>query len=306
MARLGPFIALLFTTLIWGVAPVFIRTLSLGLGPTDALVIRYTLVALICVGILMVTGGWRIAKADWPRLVMISIVGLFGYSAASVFGFATVPAGIGGLIYATQPLFIAMAAVLLLGEKLTPFVIGGLLLALAGTVLLFWDDLFVGTAGEPLLPGVLLLLVASCVWAFYTVPGKVLFQRYGSLSITAMSMCIATLPILAFASSATIDTLVAMTPGQWFDLLFLAFFSTFIAMIGWNYAAARLPASTTGAFLYLIPVVAVCAGAFMLGETVALSTILGGLLIIGGVAIAQFGPRQRRVRHVDNAVRPGS
>ena len=58
-----------------------------------------------------VTGKWRIARADWPRLLVISIVGVFGYSTASVYGFATVPAGIGGLIYATQPLFIVLLAV---------------------------------------------------------------------------------------------------------------------------------------------------------------------------------------------------
>jgi uncharacterized membrane protein len=97
MAQLKPLFALMLTMLIWGVTPVFLRSLSVGLGPADALVIRYVPVALICIVILIVTGKWRIASADWPRLLVISIIGIFGYSAGSAYGFAIVPAGIGGL-----------------------------------------------------------------------------------------------------------------------------------------------------------------------------------------------------------------
>jgi len=302
MAQFKPFAALLLTMMIWGVTPVFLRSLSVGLGPADALVIRYVPIALICLVILAVTGKWRIARADWPRLLVISLVGLFGYSAASAYGFATIPAGIGGLIYATQPLFIVLLAVVLLGEKLTLYILSGLILAIAGTVLLVWDDLAANTTAQPYLVGMLLLLFACCAWAFYSVPGKVIIQRYGTLSIAPMTLVIGTIPMLALASPATIDTLHAMTSRQWLELLFLAGCSTFTAMFTWTYATARLPASTMGPFLYLIPVIAVCAGALILGETVTLSTVLGGLLILAGVAIAQFGPRLRRVRHEQNAV----
>ena len=302
MARFKPFAALLFTMLIWGVTPVFLRSLSVGLGPADALVIRYVPIALICLVILAITGKWRIARADWPRLLVISLVGLFGYSTASAYGFATVPAGIGGLIYATQPLFIVLLAVVMLGEKLTLYILSGLILAIAGTVLLVWDDLAAGTTSQSYLVGMLLLLFSCCAWAFYSVPGKVIIQRYGTLSIVAMTLVIGTIPMLALASPTTIDTLHAMTQRQWLELLFLAGCSTFIAMFTWTYATARLPASTMGPFLYLIPVIAVFAGALILEEAVTLSTVLGGLLILGGVAVAQFGPLLRRARHEQNAV----
>jgi drug/metabolite transporter (DMT)-like permease len=302
MARFKPFAALLLAMLIWGVTPVFLRSLSVGLGPADSLVIRYVPIAIICFVILAITGKWRIARADWPRLLVVSLVGLFGYSSASAYGFATVPAGIGGLIYATQPLFIVLLAVVMLGEKLTPYMLAGLVLAIAGTVLLVWDDLAAGTTPQAYLVGMLLLLAACCAWSFYSVPGRVIIQRYGTLSITTMALVIGTIPMLALASPATIDTLHAMTQRQWLELLFLAGCSTFIAMFTWTYATARLPASTIGPFLYLIPVIAVFSGALILDEAVTLSTFLGGILILAGVAVAQFGPRLRRVRHEQNAI----
>jgi drug/metabolite transporter (DMT)-like permease len=297
-----PFAALLLAVLIWGVTPVFMRSQSVGLGPADSLVIRYTPVALAWVIVLAMTGGCRIARRDWPRLLVVSLGGLFCYAAAAVYGFAYVPAGIGGLIYATPPLFIALLAVAVLGERLTLSIVLGLILAIFGTVLLLWDDLTSAVPDESYLSGILLLLLACFAWAFYSVPGKVIFQRYGSLPMTAMSTIIATVPILAFASSGTIDTVHNMTQRQWLEVLFLTTCSTFIAMLTWTYASAKLPAATTGLFLYLIPVIAVLAGVLILGETLTWSTMFGGLCIILGVAAAQFGPRMRRVRHEQNAV----
>lgn len=291
MERAKPFAVLLLTMLIWGITPVFLRSQSLGLGPADSLVIRYVPIAIVWIIVLAVTGGWRIARSDWPRLLVISLVGLFGYSAASMYGFAHVPAGIGGLIYATQPLFVALLAVVMLSEKLTPSIVLGLILAVLGTVLLLWNDLTNLDLGWSYLMGAVLLLLACLAWAFYSVPGKAMFQRYGPVPITAMSTVIATLPMLALASPHTIDTLHAMTLRQWLEVLYLAACSTFLAMLGWTYAAAKLPAATIGAFLYLIPVIAVLAGVLILGETVTWSTMLGGLCIILGVAVAQLKRR---------------
>ena len=57
----APSLALLFTVIIWGVGPVFLRTLSVDLGPSDHLAIRYTIVgAHLCGRASPIFGGWRI------------------------------------------------------------------------------------------------------------------------------------------------------------------------------------------------------------------------------------------------------
>jgi drug/metabolite transporter (DMT)-like permease len=298
--RANPYAALLLAVLIWGVTPVFMRSQSVGLGPADSLVIRYAPVALAWIIVLATTGGCRVARRDWPRLLVVSLVGLFCYAAASIYAFAHVPAGIGGLIYATPPLFMALLAVPMLGERLTLPVVLGLILAILGTVLLVWPDLASEVLDKSYLSGISLLLLACLAWAFYSVPGKVIFQRYGAIPMTAMSTIIATAPMLAFASGDTIDTIHNMTLRQWLELLFLTSCSTFVAMLAWTYASAKLPATTTGLFFYLIPVIAVFAGMLFLSETLTWSTMLGGLCIILGVAVAEFGPRVRWGKHGQN------
>jgi drug/metabolite transporter (DMT)-like permease len=111
--------------------------------------------------------------------------------------------------------------VIALGERLTLAMVFGIILAVAGTVLLLWDDLEGEVMNLSYLSGILLILLACFAWAIYTVLGKAIFQRYGSVSMTAMSTIVATLPMFALASGSTIDAIHNMTSQQWLEVLFL-------------------------------------------------------------------------------------
>ena len=130
------FAVMMFTVMVWGVGPVFLRTLSVDLGPSDHLAIRYTIVTAIYGLCLAIFGGWRIERQDWPRLLVISLIGMIGYNIGSAFGFAHVSAGIGSLIIGTQPLLIALMGSLIAKERLTTAALAGLPAGFLGVVLL--------------------------------------------------------------------------------------------------------------------------------------------------------------------------
>lgn len=286
-------LALLFTMAVWGVSPVFFRSLSLALGPGDHLAIRYALVSLLCVAGLTAMGGWRVAKPDWPRLTFIGLA-FVGYNLGSAYGFELIAAGTGSLIIGTQPLLIALLGAVLAREGLTPAALVGLFTGFAGTIFLVWKDL--GVVGDPaqFVMGCLLIFMSSLCWAVYAIVSKPLIQRYGSFNITALSVVLAGIVmILVLARPSTLGTVQAMTAQIWAEMAFLVVFVTFITMITWNYGAARLPAAAAGAFLYLVPIIGVFAGIVILGEPVTPGMLIGGALIMTGVAIAQFGPLLR-------------
>jgi drug/metabolite transporter (DMT)-like permease len=288
--------ALLFTMAVWGLSPVFLRTLSVDLGAAQALVIRYALVAPIFITVLGFAGNWRVCRSDWPRLVLVSLIGMLGYNFGSVYGFELLPASVAGLVIGTQPLLIALFAALIGREPLTPSAILGIVVAFSGTVLLFWDDLSFSGENAELLRGGLLIFLSGSAWAFYVVVAKPLILKYGSLPVSGLSILIATIPMLSLASCETLATAGMMNGAQWGAMIFMVVISTFIASITWNYGAGRLPSATTGAFLYLVPILAVAAGALILGETISANVVFGGILILAGVAIAQFGDRWRMAR----------
>lgn len=285
-------LALIFTMVVWGVSPVFFRSLSLALGPDAHLAIRYLLVGLLFLGVLIATRGWRIERSDWPRLLFVSLAGFTGYNLGSAFGFERINAGTGSLIIGTQPLLIALIGTLAAKERLTPAVILGLAIGFAGIVFLVWKDL--GVQGDPLtfLTGCAMIFASGTCWALYAVLSKPLSQKYGSLPITAASVVITSIAlVLLLGRPATLVTLQAMTLRSWLEMAYLVIFVTGLTMVTWNYGAARLSAAAAGSFLYLVPPLGVVAGALMLGEPVTGGMIIGGTLILAGVAMTQFGGR---------------
>lgn len=283
-------LALTFTMIVWGVSPVFFRSLSLALGPGDHLAIRYGLAGLLFLAVLALTGGWRIAWQDWPRMLFISIIGFTGYNLGSAFGFERINAGTGSLIIGTQPLLIALIGAAAATERLTAAAVTGLLVGFAGIVFLVWNDL--GVTGDPtrFLTGCAMIFTSGTCWAIYAVASKPLSQKYGSLPVTAMSVVITSLALVVMLGRpSTLVTLQGMDLRLWLEMGYLVIFVTVLTMVTWNYGAARVPAAAAGAFLYLVPPIGVLAGALMLGEQVTPGMIAGGALILSGVAIAQFG-----------------
>jgi drug/metabolite transporter (DMT)-like permease len=284
--------AMMFTIIVWGIGPVFLRSLSVDLGPADHLVIRYTIVTVIFALSLAIFGGWRIERRDWPRLLVISLIGMMGYNLGSAFGFAHVTAGIGSLIIGTQPLLIALMGTLIAKERLTVAAIIGLIVGFLGIVLLVWHDLGISNDSWGFLLGSGLIFLSGTAWAIYVVVSKPLIIKYGSFPISALSISLCSLvmvPLLARPS--TITTVINMTPRSWLELGYIAIISTMICSLTWNYAASRMKAAASGAFLYLIPIIGVAAGALILREHVTSGMVMGGALILIGVAIAQFGDR---------------
>ncbi|MFN4142456.1 DMT family transporter [Aestuariivirga sp.] len=282
--------ALLLAMVFWGCSAVFMRTLALSLSPENSLAMRYLFLTLINVTGLAWLGTWRIPKADWPRFLVAGLVGMAGYNWFVNAGFELVPAGIGTLVTMLAPLMIAMLAATLLGEKLTRYVLLGVLLAIAGSLVLFWPEITTAAPSAVSLRGVFYLILCCVGWAIYTIVTQPLLSRHDSFTVTAVTMLIAA-PVMIGAASEPLPELAArLDARQWLEVAYLVLAAGIGGTLLWNYGTKHLSSSAAGTFLYLIPVIAVAAGALVLDEAVTLHVIGGGLLMLAGVAAAQFGP----------------
>ncbi len=282
------FLALAFTILVWGIAPAFVRGFSLATGPADAMVIRMWSVAIAALPLFLVS-GLHIDRQDIPKLLLISMVGMFGYFLGSVFGFTYVPAGFGSMIIAVQPLLIALMAAALGAERMRRNAIIGLLISFAGTIYLFSGNMGAEMKFDDMLKGGLLLLLCDVAWAIYVIYNKPLLIKYGTLKMTALTLFLCGPPALLFLSGTTLQSLISLDGQAIFSLFFLSVIATLMCLATWNYATKYLSATTMGASLYLIPVIAVAAGWLVLGEAASVATLSAGLIILAGVAFAEFG-----------------
>jgi drug/metabolite transporter (DMT)-like permease len=283
-------LALLLTMIFWGSAAVFMRTLALALTPENSLALRYVILSAINVIGLIYLGTWRIPRTDWPRFLVAGLIGMAGYNWFVNAGFALVPAGLGTIITMVEPLMIALLAALLLGEKLNRFIFIGVAIATLGAIVLFWEDLTTTQASSVAPLGILYLMICCLCWAIYTIVAKPLLDRYDSFTVTAITMLIAAPPLIGAANEPLTVLAARLDLRQWAELIYLVLASGIGGTLLWNYGSKHLSGTTAGTFLYLIPVVAVASGALVLAEPVTIFIVLGGLLMLAGVAAAQFGP----------------
>jgi drug/metabolite transporter (DMT)-like permease len=283
-------LALLLTMVFWGSAAVFMRTLALALTPENSLALRYVILSAINVIGLIYLGTWRIPRTDWPRFLVAGLAGMAGYNWFVNAGFALVPAGLGTIITMVEPLMIALLAALLLGERLNRFIFIGVAIATLGAIVLFWEDLTTTQASSVPPLGILYLMICCLCWAIYTIVAKPLLDRYDSFTVTAITMLIAAPPLIGAANEPLTVLAARLDLRQWAELIYLVLASGIGGTLLWNYGSKHLSGTTAGTFLYLIPVVAVASGALVLAEPVTIFIVLGGLLMLAGVAAAQFGP----------------
>ncbi len=290
-SSLLPAAALLLTMVIWGSAAVFLRSTALALTPENSLALRYVALSVINIGGLLLLGTWRIPRSDWLRFLAAGTVGMAGYNWFVNQGFALVPAGVGTIITMIEPLMIAGLAWAMLGERLSRTLFAGLAVSLLGAVVLFAPDLASTSASQLSLTGIAALLVCCVCWALYTIIAKPLLARHDAFTVTAVTMLIAA-PFLIVPASEPLHVLASrLDLRQWLEITYLVIPNGIVGTMLWNYGTKHLSGASTGAFLYLIPVVAVASGALVLGEAITLPIVAGGLLILAGVAIAEFGEK---------------
>jgi drug/metabolite transporter (DMT)-like permease len=177
-------------------------------------------------------------------------------------------------------------------ERFAPRRIAGIALAFAGVVVV----VVLGSGADFSLHGLrgpLLVLVAPLTFALYNVLYKPLLGRYDLPALTAAGCLVGSLLFLPFENSGAIDRFGALSAGSWIALAALGLGATLGGYVTWSIALRGLEPSRAMSYLYCVPPLAVAIGAVFLDEPVTLWLLLGGALVIGGVAVAQRGPARK-------------
>ena len=278
---------------IWGLAPVATRALVLQLAPLPLLVIRMGLAAVIllpwCGPVLRRPGRKYI-----PRLIVAGLLGMVGYNLPVTIGLQWVPASIAGLVLASEPIWLLLLAALFLGERVSRRCWAGALVALAGVAVLAGPGVLSSRGGTRELAGVSLIALGTFLFAAYTLMLRPVSRACGPVPATAASTVAGSLFYAAFAGTVTSGQLSRLPAAAWGELAFLAIGSIVVGMLAWNVAVARLPSQRASLLLYLEPLISVSGAVALLGERISADLVVGGALILGGIAATWMpGPREK-------------
>ncbi len=188
-----------------------------------------------------------------------------------------VASGLAATVCAAMPVFVA-ALVALAGERPTAREWAGLLLGFAGVAVMSVGDL----RATPLAGG--LLVLAPIGWAIGSVLSRRLPLPRGLLS--AATQMITGGAVLGLAGVVTGERWPAVVPGRAIGaLVYLVFAGSIVGFSAYSHLLRHARPATATSYAYVNPVLAVLLGAALAGEHPGPSTLLGGALVIGGVAL---------------------
>jgi drug/metabolite transporter (DMT)-like permease len=240
---------------------------------------------------IFLTGLCRWFLGRWPRLragnflsvAFIAGTGVFLYSYFFFTGLKTVPAGRAAMIVACIPVCLSALCALVYREHFGRVRIFGTLLSLTGvwTVISNGRPLSLFTGGVH--PGDLLILGCVLSWTAYSLGGRAIMRVMNPLEAVTWSCILGSLFLFPWALGHLPQDLAAAGGLQWGCLVFLGVLATGLAYFWYYRAIQAIGPSRAGIFINLVPVFAVVLGMIVLGETVHLSLMAGGVMVISGV-----------------------
>ena len=294
---LGP-LALLGSAIIWGFVPVSTRHV---IGTLDA---GHILLARFLVGALAAVIALGLLRAPAPpkdlilRAAGLGLLGQLGFNVPLAYGIRYVEAGTVALISGTSPVFMALLAVPLLNEHLRGRVIAGLVLSIIGSVVVVIVSGGEVSLGQDQAVGALLILSSAVLWAVYSVIVKPWLGPIPPTSIPMLGSIFGLPLMLPLGISGFSSALGDLDAIGWLAVAQFTTLASVVAPILWAVGLQRGEASRAGMYLYLVPLFGVIAAATLLDEAVGLGTVLGGVLILGGVIVATLPTRQPAARAV--------
>jgi len=228
------------------------------------------------------------------------VAGMFGgvlYGMLAYSGFVFAPAAHASVLMpGSLPLWTALLAVLILGDRITPTRALGLALIVGGDLLVGGSSLLHALDGSGVWRGDVLFILASLVWSTYSV----LVRRY-ALDAVRATIAITALAFVTYVPVYTALLWLHWVPGQvlvapFHDVAFQMFFqgvgSVVISGIAFTKMIQHFGPVRSTMITALVPGLSATSAALFLGEPLVWNLLAGLALVTAGIV---FGVRRSPV-----------
>jgi drug/metabolite transporter (DMT)-like permease len=287
-------VALGIVYVVWGSTYLAIRVVVEDLPPLSSASWRYLVAALLLAAILAVRSGVGRLRATPRELLGCAALGLLlpalGNGLVSVGEHEGTPSGIAALLIAAVPLWVIVYR-RLAGDRPSRRTTLGVLLGFAGLVMLITAS---GIGGEVKVGASLIVMCATVFWSFGSWSTPRLPLPKDAFVLTVYEMLFGSVWLLVFAAARGEHVLPTSAPlDAWLAWGYLVTFGSVVAFTAYVWVLSVAPISLVATYAYVNPVVAVFLGWLILSEAVTLPIVVGGLVVVGAVAIVVSAERQQ-------------
>ena len=233
----------------------------------------------------------RLALPRGRALTGVMIYGVLNFGLSYMFAYwalTEVTAGTAMVILAIVPLLTLILAVV---QRVETFHIKGLvgaLVAVIGVAIVFRESIGVAS------PWALLALLGGAL--SMSEVGIVIkkYPRVHPVVENALGMAIGGGLLLALSLIFSEPWVVPSEPATQLSLLYLIVFGSIFVFVLYLVVLGRWTASGASYVMLIMPLLTIVLGAVILGESVSLSFLAGGALVLAGVYVGAFHPREQK------------
>lgn len=278
---------MLMLCVIWGLQQVVLKATAADIAPVMQIALRSGVAALL-VGLVMLARGERMSLADgtWRPGVVVGL--LFGLEFMLVGeGLRHTSAAHMVVFLYTAPIFAALGLHWRLPvERLGLVQWLGIFLAFTGIAIAFFGRTqSVSPAPGNQLLGDFLGLMAAMAWGATTVVIRSSSLARAPATQTLLYQLVGAFVLLLGMSWATGQAHVNFTPQVWASLAFHSLVVSFASFLIWFWLLRHYLASRLGVFTFLTPLFGIVFGAWLLGERIETSFLVGAAPVLAGIVL---------------------
>ncbi|MCK1804803.1 MULTISPECIES: EamA family transporter [Micromonospora] len=293
--------ALVLVYLLWGSTYLGIRVAVESLPPLISAAMRFAGAAVVLAVVLRLRRGPGALRVPVRRVGSAALIGVLllaggnGLVVLAESGPAgtAVPSGVAALLVATVPLLVVVLRTVG-GDRPRPWTFLGVALGFAGLVVLVLPR--DGVDGVPV-AGALTVVAAATSWSVGSYLSGRIRMPADPFVATVYEM-LAGAAVLALVGVARGElrgfSFAEVTGRSWAALAYLMVAGSLVAFTAYVWLLAHAPISLVSTYAYVNPVVAVALGALFVAEPITSQVLLGGAIIVVGVAVVVSTERPRR------------
>lgn len=281
---------------------IFVR-LAQGSGAPSLTIaaLRLTIAALLLAPFALWRCRAEIGRLSTRDLITAAVSGLFlgAHFATWITSLQYTSVSSSVVLVTLSPLFVALASAVFLRERLTPLTMPGIAIAVAGGVVISLSDAGLASGGSNPAWGNLLAVLGAISIAPHFLIGRRLRQKLSLLAYISLVYGAAAVVLLA-AVFLRGEPLVGLDPQAYLWITLLAVLPQLVGHTSFNWALGFLPATFATIPALGEPIGSTILAVLLFGEQLNLLKVLGGALVLAGIAILTVS-RTQDVRQTTRA-----
>ena len=274
--------------IMWSSAFTSARMIVADAPPLTALALRFLLSGLIGVGLARLVGqSWRLTRSQWRATAVFGLCQNALYLGLNFIAMQNVEASLAAIIASTMPLLVALAGLVVFGERIQPLGFAGLIAGVIGVSLIMGARFQGGVDGLGITLctlGVISLTVATLAMRGASAGGNFLMVVGLQMLVGSAVLAVPAILFEPFSVNWNLRLIAAFT--------YTTLVPGLAATLVWFMLVDRIGTVKAATFHFLNPFFGVAIAAMFLSEKLGPLDLVGVIIITGGILAVQLSKQK--------------